>query len=373
MSEPQPSDLLSKPIEVFIRFGLILLLASWCYAVMAPFLVPMLWALIIAVALYPLFMKFRGWFGGRSNLAATVLTLLLILLVLIPSIKLGSAAIDSLHDPLQQIQDGTFELPALPEGVSEWPVIGEDTARIWSQAQDNLTQTLRQYEEQVSAAASWLVGKLAGTTAAILTFTFALIIAGLFMANAKALVSGCNLVAARLFGHTGEQYVDMAGSTIRSVAQGVIGVATIQAILSAIGLYLAGAPAAALWSALVLLLAIAQLPPILILGPVAAYLFGAESTDTTTATLFLVWSIIVSASDAFLKPLLLGRGVDIPMVIVLMGAIGGMMAAGIIGLFVGSVVLAVAYKLAQAWVTSDDGSDPESDSDTTEVEAPQQS
>jgi predicted PurR-regulated permease PerM len=130
--------------------------------------------------------------------------------------------------------------------------------------------------------------------------------------------------------------------------QGVIGVAIIQAVLSAIGMVVAGVPAAILWTVMVLVCAVSQLPPILILGPVAAYVFSAN--ETTPAVIFLVWSILVSASDGFLKPMLMGRGVDIPMLVILIGAIGGMMLSGIIGLFVGAVVLAIMYTLFMSWM-----------------------
>jgi predicted PurR-regulated permease PerM len=142
---------------------------------------------------------------------------------------------------------------------------------------------------------------------------------------------------------------------VRSVAQGVIGIALLQALLAAMGLFLAGVPAAGLWSGLVLMLAVMQLPPLLVLGPVAVYVFTARSTPTAVA--FLIWSLAVSASDGFLKPLLLGRGVGVPTLVILIGAIGGMITDGIVGLFVGAVVLAVGYKLSAAWASGDEGAE----------------
>jgi predicted PurR-regulated permease PerM len=135
------------------------------------------------------------------------------------------------------------------------------------------------------------------------------------------------------------------------VVQGVLGVAIIQSILGGVGIWAIGIPAAGLWALIILLLAIMQLPPLLIMGPLAIYAFS--FADTTPAIIFLVWSIIVSASDAFLKPIFLGRGVDVPMLVILLGAIGGMILSGIIGLFVGAVVLALSYKVFQALLVDD--------------------
>ena len=160
-------------------------------------------------------------------------------------------------------------------------------------------------------------------------------------------------VGARLAGAQGEAAVDLAVRTIRSVAAGVVGVAVVQSLLAAIGLFLAGVPAAGLWAVLVLILAVAQLPPLLILGPAVVYVF-ATSDSTVTNALFAIWALIVSFSDSFLKPMFLGRGMEIPMPVILIGAIGGMLLSGIIGLFVGAVVLALGYKLFMAWIKEQD-------------------
>jgi predicted PurR-regulated permease PerM len=143
----------------------------------------------------------------------------------------------------------------------------------------------------------------------------------------------------------------MAGATIRSVAQGVLGVAIIQAILAGIGLLAIGVPYAGIWTLLVLLLAIMQVPTILVLGPIMLYVFSVEAT--LPAVLFMIWGLLVGFSDNVLKPLLLGRGLDVPMLVILMGAIGGMIFSGIIGLFVGAVVLSVGYRLFTAWLRQD--------------------
>ena len=146
----------------------------------------------------------------------------------------------------------------------------------------------------------------------------------------------------------GEHYVDLARATIRSVAQSILGIAAFQAIAAAAGMAFMDIPLTGIWSFGVLMLAIVQLPPLLVLGPVAAYAFSVH--DTVSASIFAVYCVVVSMSDSFLKPLLLGRGVEVPMLVILLGAIGGLLVSGIIGLFVGAVVLALAYQLFTEWL-----------------------
>ncbi len=193
-----------------------------------------------------------------------------------------------------------------------------------------------------------------------------IIIAGIFLASADASAAGTRAVVNRLVGSRGPKLIALSEATVRSVVQGVLGVAIIQALLSAVGLVAAGVPAAGLWVFLVLLLAIIQLPPILILAPIIVYVFSVA--DPLTATLFAIWSVLVSSSDIVLKPLLLGRGLDVPMLVILLGAIGGMLLSGIVGLFVGAVVLVLGYELVEFWVTEGDSA-TESTGPTTPPEA----
>ena len=184
----------------------------------------------------------------------------------------------------------------------------------------------------------------------MLLFLVSLIIAGVFMAKADAVEASIKRLMTRVVGDQGAEWTDLSAATVRSVVQGVLGVAVIQAILSAIGLVVMDVPAWGIWVVIVLFLAIVQLPPILILGPIMVYVWS--YADTTPALIFTIYGIIVSGSDVWLKPMLLGRGLDVPMPVILLGAIGGMMASGIIGLFAGAVVLALWYKLFGLWLES---------------------
>ena len=208
------------------------------------------------------------------------------------------------------------------------------------------------YKGQLQPLWGWVVAQAAGAGAAALLFFLAIIIAGLLMTKADEAVSAVTAFATRLAGDEGATMVKTAGATIRSVVQGVLGVAVIQSLLAGIGMLVAGVPGAGLWAGLILILAVIQLPPILVMGPVIFYVF--TSASTVTAVLFLIFGVFVSVSDAFLKPLLLGRGVEVPMPVILIGALGGMMLSGIVGLFIGAVVLALGYQLTLAWVQRED-------------------
>ena len=340
-----------RAVEAAIRIGLLVALVVWCFRIVSPFVMPVLWAIIFAVALFPIFRWLRSKLGGRGGLAATVLTLVALGILIVPIVMLSTSTIESLQTVTKRAEDGTLAVPPPPEGVAEWPVVGEKLSIAWSQASENLQQFLVKYKGQLQPVWAWVVSQAAGAGAAALLFFLAIIIAGLLMAKAEGAVSAANSLATRLAGDEGAAMVSTAGATIRSVVQGVLGVAVIQSLAAGIGMLVVGVPGAGLWAGLILILAVIQLPPVFVMGPVIFYVF--TSASTVTAVLFMIFGLIVSVSDTFLKPLFLGRGVEVPMPVILIGAIGGMMMSGVVGLFVGAVVLALGYQLTIAWVSRD--------------------
>ncbi len=337
-----------RTVEVAIRIGLVFLLAAWCFLIVEPFIIPILWGMIIAIASYPIYRWMQVKLGGRGRLAAAVFTLLALALLITPTVMLMDTVADTTQTLSQDLQDGSLTIPPPPASVREWPIIGEELSAFWSGASENLGATLTSIAPQLKEAAGWLLSTAAGAGVGVLQFVISIIIAGVILANAISFGGFLKTLARRLMGSRGDEFAMLASKTVRSVAQGVLGVALIQSLLAGVGLLAAGVPGAGLWALLVLLLAIVQLPPILILAPIILYVFSASST--TVAVIFMIWSILVSMSDAFLKPLLLGRGVEVPMLIILIGAIGGMISSGIIGLFTGAVVLALGYELFKAWL-----------------------
>ena len=338
----------SQAIEIAIRLGLIFLILAWCLQILSPFISIVAWGAIIAVAIYSPFLKLVEKLGGRKKLAVVLVGAIGIAIILIPVISLSSSMIEGATNLGTQITKGEIHVPPPPDYVQEWPVIGEKTYAIWLEASQNLREFLGHYPHQLQAVGKKLLGGAAGVGIGILQFVISTLIAAVFLMSADGAGTSSRRLANRLAPQQGEDLLAMSVSTIRSVAVGVIGIAFIQALLGGLGMMFVGVPAAGLLAIVILVLAIAQLPPILVLGPVAFYVFSAEST--TVAVIFLIWSILVSWCDMVLKPLLLGRGVDVPMLVILLGAIGGMLMSGIVGLFVGAIVLAVGYKLYGAWL-----------------------
>lgn len=338
-----------RALEAAVRIGILFLLVSWSFQVIRPFILPVLWGAIIAVAIYPIFLKLESLLGGRRKLAATLLTVLAIAMLVTPAIMLSGSLIENSQKISRELSDGSLDIPPPSDNVRNWPVVGEELHSVWSQASSNLGATLKRFKPQLEAGGKWVLSAAGGVGGAILQFIIAIIIAGGLLVNAHTSSRAATRLAERLTGDkSGDKFIEIAEATIRSVAQGVLGVALIQATLASIGMLVIGVPYAGIWTLLILLVAVVQLPPILVLGPVIAYVFTITSTGTAVA--FMIWSILVSMSDALLKPLFLGRGMDIPMLVILLGAIGGLLMSGIIGLFVGAVVLAVSYTLFKAWL-----------------------
>jgi len=342
----------SRMLDAAIRISLLALLVLWCFNIIKPFIMPLLWGAIMAVAIYPLFVKAQVRLGGREKLAATLITLVALAILIIPAVMLSESLISGTQNISEEYQAGTLTVPPPSEKVKDWPLIGEELHSAWTLASSNLEAAFVKFKPQVEAFGKWFLSSAAGVGAGVLMFVISIIIAGVLLVFARSGSNALETVIGRVLGETeGREFVGMAGATIRSVAQGVLGVAMIQTILGGVGMLAIGVPYAGVWALLILFMAIIQLPPLLILGPIIVYVFSVE--PTVPAVIFMIWSLIVSASDAFLKPLFLGRGMDIPMPVILLGAIGGMILSGIVGLFVGAVVLAVGYTLFMAWLDND--------------------
>ncbi|MDX1509273.1 MAG: AI-2E family transporter, partial [Woeseiaceae bacterium] len=265
---------------------------------------------------------------------------------------LADSTFDRVQQTGAQMRSGSITISPPDASVAEWPIIGDKVHAIWTEAANDLENTLNEYGPQLRALGSKAVGFAASTAGTVLQFIFSIIIGAVLLMSAQGGHATTRNILTGLAGpETGEKLTTMTILTIRSVVKGVLGVAIIQTIFAAIGLAVAGIPFAGIWALAVLVLAIVQLPPIIVLGPIAFWYFSVA--DGTPATIFLVYSIIVSVSDTFLKPMLLGRGVETPMLVILIGAIGGAITSGIIGLFIGAVVLAIGYELLVTWMRPD--------------------
>jgi predicted PurR-regulated permease PerM len=349
---PQPSPandpvFLSRIVEATVRVGVLVVLVAWCLQIVWPFVVPLIWGIIIAIAAHPIYHRLQVALGGRRKLAATIFTLLALILLIGPTILLAETLIVSAQELASDLRDGTVVIPVPPESIGQWPVIGQPLERFWRLASVNLEQALGEIGPQLRALASWLLSTVAGVGLGILQFVFAIITAGVLLTQAQPGRRVADAIATRLAGDRGAELADLAHMTIRSVTRGILGVALIQALLAGLGFLAVGLPAAGFLALICLLLAMVQ-SILIVLLPTVIYVFA--TADPVVAAVFLIWSLFVGLIDNVLKPILLGRGVKAPMIVIFLGAIGGFLASGVIGLFVGAVVLALGYELFLAWL-----------------------
>ena len=342
---------LSRAMEATVRIGTVLLLAAWCLEILRPFVIPVAWGIIIAVAVHPAYALLERALGGRSRVAAGIFSGVAMLLLIVPALIGAGSLLDSGQEVAGRLRGEAFEIPPPPDSVAAWPVVGKPIHSFWSLASVNLGEAALQVGPQLRALGGWLLAAGAGTGVAIVQFMISLVIAGVLLASAATGSQAARNVATRMAGDRGEKFAALAGATVRSVAVGIVGVALIQATLLGLGFVVAGVPHASLWAVLCLFLAVLQLPTFIVVVPIIIFMFSYSTT--TVAVLFTIWSSLAGLSDNVLKPVLLARGVETPMIVIFMGAIGGFVSAGFIGLFVGAVILSLGYELLMAWI--DDG------------------
>ena len=331
-----------------LRLAALLLAVYWCYRILAPFIPLVLWGAIIAVAIYPLHLKLAVRLGNRLKLSATLITLLGLLILTTPVVILTESLVISTMDLAEDISEGSVHVPPPPERVQKWPLVGQKLYSSWQLTSQNIGAAMKRFDSQLQALREGLIATAGGAGAAFLQMFFSVIIAGVFLGTAKGSMAGLRAVMQGLVAERSPRLLSMSETTIRSVAQGVLGVALLESILAAIGLVVAGVPAAGFWTFLILVLSIVQVPPLFTLVPIAIYVLS--TAEPLGATFFIVVSVVVVGVDTFLKPVLLGRKADSPMMIVLLGAIGGMMLWGLAGLFVGAVVLVLGWEALKFWV-----------------------
>jgi predicted PurR-regulated permease PerM len=344
----QDRIVLKRALEIAVRIGLVVLLVAWCFQIVRPFLYLVAWGMIIAVSTYPAYRRLEAALGERRGLAATLFTLVLLALLIGPTLMLAGTLVEGAQELARALSEGTLSVPAPPEKIGSWPLVGAPLERLWSLASVNLQAALREIAPQIKSFGLRALSAAADTGLGILQFVAAIVVAGVLHAHARGGGQAARAIASRLGGERGTQFTDLAQATVRGVARGILGVALIQSLLAGLGFLAVGLPAAGFLALLCFLLAVVQIGPTLILIPTVVYVF--YTGNSVTAVLFLIWCVFVALIDNVLKPLLLGRGAKVPIVVIFVGAIGGFLDSGIIGLFVGSVVLALGYSLLVAWL-----------------------
>jgi len=344
----------SAAVDIFIRLGVLILVIICCYLILKPFIPLVTWGIILAVALYPVYHAVNAKLGNRRKLTAAILTIAALLVIILPGIQMAGSGVDGLQLLNDKLKQEELKIPPPPEKVKEWWVIGSTVYTVWQQASVNLEATLQRYQPQVTATVKWLLSTAVDTVLGVVMFAVSIIIAGILMTTAHSGGQVARHLFVRLVGERGSEFVEISEQTIRGVVKGILGVAVIQALLAGGGFWIAGIPGAGVWAFLCLVLAIVQIG----IGPVVVgvIIYAFSNMGTLPAVILTVYLIVVAIGDGPLKAILLGRGAAVPMAVIFLGAIGGFIWIGFLGLFIGAVILSLSYILFKTWM----GDDPDS-------------
>jgi predicted PurR-regulated permease PerM len=338
-------------IQLAIRLGLLAFLIYWTFVLIRPFVPILAWSIVLAVALYPVFSLLSRLLGGRPRLAATVLTVINLGIVIGPATWLGLGAVEGMKDLAANLSAGNLVVPSPPDGVKNWPLVGPQFFELWNQASNNIRAALREVAPHLKPLAGTMLGFAGDAGVGTLKFLLSVALAGFLFPFGSQLVAAGRGFLYRIVPEQSEHFLELAGTTIRAVSQGVIGVAIIQSLLAGIGFKLAGIPGAGLLAFAVMILTIVQIGAAIVLVPVIIWIW--IDKDFTTALLMTVFLCIVGLLDNILKPLVMARGLTTPTLVIFVGVIGGTLAHGIVGLFIGPIILSVAWELTVAWIRVD--------------------
>ena len=336
-------------IDLLLPIFLTALLIALCFQLLLPFVGLLLWTMILAICFNPLQEKLlaKGWKSGR---AALLLGTIIVAVILVPTVIAAINAASSIPAFVAGIHGGNMSVRPPPPALESVPVVGAKLHAAWAQAANDFPAFLKEHGDQVKDFTRWLLAQAGGIMMAVLGLVLAVILSAVALAYAKSIRAFFASLFARITGsrQQGEHIMDIIAATVRSVANGVIGVAFVQALAVGLGFFIFGVPGAGLLSLAAFLLGIVQVPVLIVTLPAIAWAFSA--LDSTQAIIFTIWSIVGGLSDAVLKPMLIGHGLEVPMPVILLGVIGGVMAYGIVGLFIGAVILAVGYVLFYEWL-----------------------
>lgn len=338
---------IAKGREVFIRMSLLAIMIVSCFLLLRPFLELIISGIIIAVAIYPGYRILTKFLRGHKNLAALFCTILLLLLMIVPAVLLGGTVADGVSDIVDQLHAGRLNIPPPPPSLEKVPIAGRKLTEAWGLCSTNLSEAVSRFAPQIREHIPALISASAGLGGVVLQFLISILLSGVLLANSKGGARFADKVFARIFDDQGRDFEELVASTIRSVTNGILGVAVIQSLFASLGFWLVGLPGAGLWAVLFLVASVLQIGQ-LVLIPAVLYAFSAYSS--TRAVVFLSWCIVVGLMDNVLKPILLGRGSKVPMGVIFLGVLGGFLAMRLLGLFVGAIVLSVGYRLFMAWL-----------------------
>lgn len=350
MTTPPSRDLVLTILAALLIGSLIIT----CFWIMRPFLPALIWAAMVVVASWPIFMRVQQLLWGKRIFAVAIMTLAFLMLFVVPL----WLAVTTVVESADQISVGwkslaNFKMPPPPDWLGSLPLVGERLAAGWQKLTAFSTEELTaRFAPYIGKILRWCVNQAGGVTMVMLHFLLTVVVAAILFSNGEAAAAGVSRFANRIAGTRGVDAAHLAGKAIRAVALGIVVTAIIQSSLAGLGLWITGMPYSGLLTAVVFMLVIAQLGPGLVLVPAVVWLFW--KGDTSWATFLLVWTIIVAFLDNFLRPILIKKGADLPILLIFVGVVGGLIAFGVIGIFVGPVVLAVSFTLLAAWVADND-------------------
>jgi predicted PurR-regulated permease PerM len=345
--------------DTLIRVALIGGLAWLCFQVFSPFLKLMVWSIILAVTLFPVHQWLARRLGGRQGLTSIILVALAVALIVVPTWLLMNSFADSIHRSVEALQQGAVQIPPPREGIKKLPVVGNEIYEKWANARNDLPGLVHSMQPKLGDLARQAVSMVASVGGTMLLFLASFVVATILMARGASAASTGRSFFVRVAGTTrGEALAKLSIATIRAVALGVVGVAAIQALLIGLALLIAGIPVAGVLAIIALVLGIAQVPALLVTLPCIVYIWASGDYSTGAAVAHTIILLLTGMADNVLKPMMLGRGVDVPMPVILLGALGGMASGGILGMFVGATALALGYEIFMKWVATNPESDP---------------
>ncbi len=340
-----------KIVDIIIRLGVLAVLLMWCFDILKPFILILIWAVVIAIAIFPVYSFLSKIFRGKKIIAVLILISLMLSIIMVPS----GLIVYSLYDGVNHFQElfntGEHLIPPPGGTTANWPIITKPIVDIWQMASDNLQDVVLKYSDQIKEYGAIILIAFASVSKGIVSFIISIIIAGVLLIYSDSSADVSQKIFRKLVGSNSDHFAEISVVTIRNVVKGILGVAFIQATMASLGFFIAGVPFAGLWTILCLILAIVQIGVGPIVIPVIIYMFSVS--DTTTAVILAIWLGITLLIDNILKPILLGRNAPAPMLVIFLGSIGGFLYNGFIGLFLGAIILTIGYKLFMTWLETD--------------------
>ena len=350
--EKKMSPTTRQIVQMGVQLLMLALLIDWSYHILFPFVTPIVWGAVLAVALYPIHRRLKNSLKGKGTLAAVVICVCMLAVIIVPAVILTLNSAGEVKQAVNDFQEGKLTIPPPGDNVRNWPLVGKKVDGLWRQASADLSTLIEKNPDKVKSLTRKVIDLVKSTASGIGLFTVAIIISAVFLSYSEKAATFAKSLFNRLMNSHTFDMAAIAAGTIRNVVRGILGVAFIQTLLIAAGLWIAGVPYAGIWSLCCLVLAIVQIGTLPIAIGVIAYIWGQD--NTLAAILLTIWIVLCSLLDNVLKPILMGKGAAVPMLVVFLGALGGFIYMGFIGLFIGAVILSLGYKLFDVWLTGEE-------------------